>query len=178
MNEELIIIGKVVRTHGLKGAFRVALLTDIPNRFRGLERVILESPLGLRKQCTLTGVREEKSVSGDQVVVECMEIGSIEEAEPFVQGWVKIPRSQAASLPQNQYYHFDLIGSAVFLEDGRYLGILEEIFKTGSNDVFVVRQDQREHLIPAIKSVVKEVNTQEKRVILRRVEGLIEDDAV
>ena len=182
MDEELIIIGKVIRTHGLKGAFKAVLLTDVPNRFEGLKNVILETPTGVRKQCTLEAVREGKSSavggSGRQVVVECKEVGSIEEADSFVQGWLKIPRSQLVALPEQQYYHFDLIGLAVFGEDGRYLGALEEIFSTGSNDVFVVRQGKREHLIPATRSAVKEVNIQQKRMILHRMEGLIEDDAV
>lgn len=174
MDEELIIIGKTLKTHGLKGALKVASLTDVPKRFQGLKSVILETRSGIKKLCTLEAVREDKA----DVLLVCKEITSIEEAAPYVQGWVKIPRSQSVPLPKNQFYHFDLIGMAVFFEDGRYLGTLEEILKTGGNDIFVVRHESREHLIPAIREVVRAVNIEQKRMVLQRISGLIEDDAV
>lgn len=178
MDEELIIIGKTLKTHGLKGALRVASLTDVPKRFEGLKSVILETRSGIKKSCTLEAVWSASGGDKADVLLSCKEITSIEEAVPFVQGWVKIPRSQTIPLPKNQFYHFDLIGMAVFLEDGRYLGTLEEILKTGSNDIFVVRHELKEHLIPAIREVVREVDTQQKRMVLQRISGLIEDDAV
>jgi len=174
MDEELIIIGKILKTHGLKGVLRTAPLTDVPKRFQGLKSVILETRSGIKKSCTLEAVLEDKA----DVLLACKEITSIEEAAPYVQGWVKIPRSESVPLPENQFYHFDLIGMAVFFEDGQYLGTLEEILKTGGNDVFVVRHESREHLIPATREVVRAVDIEQKRMVLQRISGLIEDDAV
>lgn len=178
MDEELIIIGKTLKTHGLKGALRVAPLTDVPKRFQGLKSVILETRSGIKKSCTLEAVRESASGGKAHIVLACREITSAEEAAPYVQGWVKIPRSQTIPLPKNQFYHFDLMGMAVFFEDGQHLGTLEEILKTGGNDIFVVRHGSREYLIPAIREVVRAVDVQQKRMVLQRISGLIEDDAV
>lgn len=178
MDEELIIIGKILKTHGLKGALRVAPLTDVPKRFQGLKSVILETRLGIKKSCTLEAVQSASGGEKADVLLVCKEITSIEEAAPYVQGWAKIPRSQSVPLPENQFYHFDLIGMAVFFEDGQYLGTLEEILKTGGNDIFVVRHESREHLIPATREVVRAVNIEQKRMVLQRISGLIENDAV
>jgi 16S rRNA processing protein RimM len=174
MNQELIVIGKLLKTHGLRGALKVAVLTDVPGRFQKLKSVILETPSGIQKVCTILSARGDKT----QVVLSCREMTSIEEAEPFVKGWVKIPRSSLIPLSDNQYYHFDLIGMAVYLLDGQYLGVIEEVFKTGSNDVFVVRRESKEYLIPAIRQVVKEIDIQRRRVVIDRIEGLIEHNAV
>ena len=174
MNQELIIIGKSLKTHGLHGGLKVAVLTDVAERFQRLKRVILETPSGVQKAGTIVSVRGDKS----RVVLSCKEITSIEEAEPFVNGWIKIPRSELIALSDNEYYHFDLIGMSVFFEDGQFLGVVEEVLETGSNDVFVVKQQEKEYLIPAIRPVVKEIDIQQKRMILYRVEGLIEHDAV
>jgi 16S rRNA processing protein RimM len=174
MKQEQIIIGKLLKTHGLHGAFKAAVLTDAPERFRNLKSVILESPSGIHKVCTILSVRGNRS----QVVLSCREMTSIEEAEPFVKGWIKIPRSESISLSDHQYYRFDLIGVSVYFRDGQFLGIIEDILETGSNDVFVVRRESKEYLIPAIRQVVEEIDIQQKRMVIDRMEGLIEHHAV
>ena len=174
MNQELIIIGKLFKTHGLHGAFKVAVLTDDSGRFQKLKNVILETPSGIQKVCTILSVRGDKS----QVVLSCREMTSIEEAEPFVKGWVKIPRSVLIPLSDNQYYRFDLIGMAVYFGDNQFLGVIEEVLETGSNDVFVVRRESKEYLIPAIRQVVKEIDIRHRRMVIDRMEGLIEHNAV
>ena len=172
--EELVIIGRVLKTHGLTGGLKVASYTDIPGRFHQLEQVILETPDGQKSVGTLSSVQE----NGAEVFLRFKEIVSIEDAYPYVHGWVKIPQSDVASLPENHYYHYDLIGMEVFFEEGEPLGTIEAILETGSNDVWVARKEGREVLIPAIRKVVKEVDLQQKRVTLFRVEGLVEPNAV
>ena len=174
MSQELIIIGKPIRTHGLRGALRVELLTDAPNRFQKLKQVILETPSGIQKICTLISAQGDKL----QVILSCQEITSIEEAKLFVRGWVKIPRSESSSLVEGQYYRFDLIGMAVFFEDGRFLGNIEEILETRGNDIFVIRNKSKEWLVPAIQQIVRQVDIERKRMTLSKIEGLIEYDAV
>ena len=167
--EEWVIIGKVLKTHGLKGGLKVASYTDIPGRFQQLEQVILEASDGRRAVGTLSSVRE----LGAEVILGFKEIISIEDAQAYVHGWVKVPQSEVAPLPENSYYHNDLIGMEVSFEEGELLGAIEAIIETGSNDVWAVRKDGKEVLIPAIRQVIKEVDLQQKRVILFRVEGLV-----
>ena len=174
MDQDLIIIGKTFNTHGLKGALKVFPLTDDPSRFTKLKRVILVTEEGTEKTCTLSSVRVEKR----QAILTFEEITTVEEAQNYTHAWVKIPVSETLPLAENQFYHFELIGLSVYLDNGAYLGRLEEILETGSNDVFIVRRDHREHLIPALRDVIKEVDIKEKRMTVHHLEGLIEYHAV
>lgn len=174
MSRDLVIIGKAFGTHGLKGALRVFSLTDRPDRFSALERVILVSKDGAEQPCTLESVRIEKSGA----VISCREITRIEDAQPFVQGWVKIPASETAPLAEDQFFRHDLVGMSVYRDDGRFLGILEDVLETGSNDVFVVRDGEKEILIPALRHVVARVDVKEKQMTISDREGLTDGDAV
>ena len=174
MEEDLVIIGKLLRTHGIKGALKVAVLTDVPGRLAGLSRVILEAPSGIQMVCTLTSVGGTPT----QAILAFSELTSPEEARAFVGGWVKIPREEAVPLSEDRFYHFDLVGMEVYFTDGKFLGTLEEIIETGSNDVFVVRNERKEFLIPATRQVVREVNIEQHRMTLSRIEGLVENNAL
>jgi 16S rRNA processing protein RimM len=172
MEQDLIVVGRILKTHGLKGALRIVPLTDHPDRFRPRNRMILETPDGSRKPCTLVSVGGEPN----RLIVSCEELSSIEEASPFVRGWIKIPESEVRPLPEGRFYHFDLIGSDVFRADGKRVGRIEDILETGGNDVLVVRNGDKEHLIPATREAVQAVDVAAKRVVLNPVKGLVEDD--
>jgi 16S rRNA processing protein RimM len=174
MDQDLVAIGRIVKTHGLKGELRIVPLTAHPDRFRAPNRMILEAPDGTRKTCTLVSVRGEK----DRLIVSCGELSSVEEAGAFVQGWVKIPESEVRPLPEGRFYHFDLIGTDVYREDGSRVGRIEEIIETGSNDVLVVRNGEKEHLIPATREAIRSMDVGAKRMVLNPMEGLVDDDEV
>lgn len=170
--DDWIVIGEITKTHGLKGGLRVRPLTDDPARFHDLKTVRLQAANGSTRACTVTEVR-----SGPPgVILFCREFSRIEQVEPFVGGTVWIPSDEAIPLPEGRFFQHDLLGLKVYLEEGRYLGEIREIWPTGSNDVLVVREGSREHLIPAIKDVVLEVNLPEKKMILRPIEGLLETE--
>lgn len=167
---ELIAIGRIVKTFGVKGAVRVQSLSSVPGRFQGLKQVTLEAPSGRTVTTTVTQVREDR----DSYVVVFEAFTTPEEAVAFRGGLVKIPRDQAPPLPAGEYYEFDLIGLAVSDETGRRLGTLEEILETASNHVFVVRGEGREVLIPATRGVVASVDVEARTMTVRLVEGLLD----
>jgi len=168
--DDWVVIGEITKPFGLKGGLKIRPLTEDPERFRRLAGAVLEAADGSRQTCTIAEVRTDR----DSVVLFCREIDTVEQVERFVGGTVRIPGSEAIRLPQGSYFQHDLVGLQVFLEDGRYLGEIREIWSTGSNDVLVVRDGERERLIPAIKSIVVEVNLTEKRMVLRWMEGLLD----
>jgi 16S rRNA processing protein RimM len=169
-DEGWIVIGEITKPFGLKGGLKVRPLTNDPDRFRRLRETVLEASDGTRQPCTITEVRAD----GGSVTLFCREIESIERAERFIGGTVRIPPSEAVRLPKDSYFQHDLVGLGVYLEDGRYLGAVESIWPTGGNDVLVVRDGERERLIPAIKSLIVEVDLPGKRMVLRFMEGLLE----
>jgi len=169
-SDEWIVIGEIIKPFGLKGGLKVRPLTDQPDRFRHLDKAVLEASDGTRQTCTVKEVRTQ----GESVTLFCDEIDSLERAERLVGGNVRIPISEAVRLPKDSYFQHDLVGLGVYLEDGRHLGIVESIWPTGGNDVLVVRDGQRERLIPAVKSLVVTVDLAGKRMVLRYLEGLLE----
>jgi len=168
--DDWVVIGEITKPFGLNGGLKIRPLTEDPGRFRRLAGAVLEAADGMQQTCTLVDVRTDR----DSVILFCREIDKVEQVKRFVGGTVRIPRSEAIPLPPNSYFQHDLLGLRVVLEDGRYLGEIREIWPTGGNDVLVVRDGERERLIPAIKSLVVEVNLQEKRMVLRWMEGLLD----
>ncbi|MBI3610556.1 MAG: 16S rRNA processing protein RimM [Nitrospirae bacterium] len=165
-----VVIGRITKPFGIKGGFKVRPLTEDPDRFRRLAKTVLESPDGTRQTCTIAEVR----VQAGSVTLFCREMNAVEQVERFIGGTVRIPHSDVIELPKDSYFQHDLIGLEVYREDGRGLGRVEEIWPTGSNDVLVVRDGKQERLIPAIKTVVIEVDLKRKRLVVRPMEGLFE----
>ncbi len=171
---DLVTIGEVGRTHGLAGELKVRPIADTPDRLDGLEQLILEAEDGRVGTFTIQGVRHQ----GQWLIVSFHEISSVEQAQPWVRSMVKIPMDRLENLPEGEYYHFDLIGMEVVTETGARLGAIEDIIPTGSNDVFVVRHENEEYLIPSTEEVVRQVDVAQKRMVIRPMEGLLDCNAV
>jgi 16S rRNA processing protein RimM len=77
-------------------------------------------------------------------------------------------------LEDGEFFYDQIIGLSAFTTEGALIGQVVDIFETGSNDVYVVRQDAKEYLIPAIKDVVKEIDLGNKRIIIKVMEGLLD----
>ena len=99
---------------------------------------------------------------------------SIEQAEIFKGAEIFIRRDSLAKTDEDEFFWYELLGLEVYLVTGEYLGVIRGILPTGSNDVYVVRDQGREFLIPAIHQVVKEVNIPQKRMVISPIEGLLD----
>jgi 16S rRNA processing protein RimM len=151
-------IGRVLKAHGLKGALRVELLTDFPERFRpGNEVDVGGRPLVV--------ARSEEQVGGLLVTFEG--IGDRNAAEELVGAYCTLPLEEAKPLPADRYYHFQLVGLAVFdARQQRDLGRVAEVLTYSANDVLRVVEGKTEVLIPMVKSVVRTINPAEGRIIV------------
>jgi len=168
--EDLVQIGKIIGTHGHKGEVKVYPLTDFPERFLSLQEVILMTSSGQIKALSVKNSRFHKTY----VIMELEGCHTISEAQELKGCTINIPQEQVHPLEDGEYYYFQLIGLQVYTEEELYLGILDNIFPTGSNDVYVVKNDQKEYLIPAIKEVVKEVNLEKRRITIHPLKGLLD----
>ena len=151
-------IGRVLKAHGVKGALRVELLTDFPERFRpGNEIDIGGRPLVV--------ARSEEQEGGLLVTFEG--INDRNAAEELVGAYCTLPLDAAKPLPADRYYHFQLVGLSVFdAHQQRDLGRVAEVLTYSANDVLRVVDGKTEILIPMIKSVVRTINTDEGRIIV------------
>lgn len=167
--EAYLEIGQIVNTFGIKGVLKVKPFTDEITRFEDLKKVYICEKTGL-KQVTI----EKVSYHKDMVLLKCKGIEDKTEAEKYKGLYLKIDRKDAKELPEDTYFIADLLGLEVYTEEGRKLGIVEDIFPTGSNDVYVVKDPEtgKQVLLPAISEVIKDINLKEKKIIVHLLEGL------
>ena len=169
---EYLEIGKVANTHGVKGEIKVMPLTDDVQRFERLKWVYLEKGDRLLKY-TIQGVKYSKGM----VILKLAEISDMAAAEEIKGLFLKVDRDNAVKLEEGSFFICDILDSRVFDEQGKLLGNLKEVLRTGSNDVYVVKdENNREILIPALKSVVREVSLENKRLTVSLPEGLVDDE--
>ena len=169
MSEEFIEIGKVVSTQGNKGEVNIFPLTDLANRFKNLTTVFLRNN---NNQTTLN--IEKIRIKGNTVVLKFKDIENIKEAKMIVGSFLEVERKNAVKLPKDTYFIFEIIGLEVYAENNIFLGKVENVISTGSNDVYIVKgKNKKELFIPAIHEVVKDVNLEKKRINIKMVDGLI-----
>ena len=161
-------IGKVTGTHGIRGTMRVFPTTEDPSRFERLKEVIFQLR-GRQEVLHIQKVAYQKQF----ILLTVKEITDINVAELYKTASILIPDAQAIPLEEDEYYTRDLYGLTVVTDAGEELGKLEEIFSTGSNDVYVVKKEgAKDLLLPAIKDVVLAVDPAEKKMTVHLLEGL------
>ncbi len=166
----LIAIGKAVKPFGIKGEMKIESLTDFPERFKALRRVYLVSPAGKELVCEVRSVRYAGGVP-------YLLFGGYESPETAkaLNGWfIKVPEEEAVPLPEGSYYWFELVGMEVLSESGEKLGTIVEVFQTGSNDIYVMKQGRKEVYLPATKEIVKQVDRKAKRMVIHLMDGLMD----
>ncbi|MHB8064207.1 MAG: ribosome maturation factor RimM [Ruminiclostridium sp.] len=167
---EYLIIGQLVNTHGVKGELKSTVLTDDPQRFLDLEWVYIDKK-GTLEKYFISGVKFLKHL----VVLKFDGVDSIEAAEKLKGLYLKIDRANAVKLPKDSFFITDILGMQVYNENNELLGQLSNVIQTGSNDVYVVKnQEGKEILIPALKSVVKEISLDDRRISVVLPKGLLD----
>lgn len=171
---DLVAIGQIVKSFGVKGDVRVKSLSDVPGRFEGLREVTIETPSGKTIETVVNRVRKDL----DSYVLGLEAFSTPEEAASFRGSLLKIPEDQVPALPDGQYYEFQLIGMAVNDDHGQPLGMLEDIMETGSHPVFVVRGSGREWLVPGRQAVIMSMDLAERIMTVRRADIVGDDHEV
>lgn len=166
--KDYLELGQIVNVKGLKGEVKVNSFTENPNRFETLEEVFIKTKKDMQKYKI-----EKVSYAKNQVVLKFETIDTVEQAEALRNSYILVNKKDLEELPEGVYYIADLIGLEVYSEDGEYLGIVDDIFQTGSNDVYVVKNDLgQERLLPGIKEVIKEIDLPQSKIIVNLIEGL------
>ena len=164
---DLIEAGRVVKTSGLKGRMKVLSYLESDDILHSLEEIFIRKGTQV-EALKVKGLR----ISGTCFFLDIEGISDLEQAKALVGCEVLIPGDKLKALPDDEYYWKDLIGFEVVAEDGHFIGKIETIFPTGSNDVFVCTGGDREILIPAIADVVQNIDMEQKTMVVRLLEGL------
>lgn len=167
--ESLMEIGQIVNTYGIKGFVKVVPFTDNINRFEDLKTVYVETKKGLENFEI-----EEVKYSKNTVLLKLKGIDDINIAEKYRNCYLKISRENAVKLPEDTYFIIDLLDMKVYTEEDIYLGNIIDVYPTGSNDIYVVKNEEgKQVLLPAIGEVIKTVDIQNKKMVVHLLDGLI-----
>ncbi len=163
-----VLVGEIVRPHGRWGEVKVRPLTDLPRRFEELVgKQVWVEPEGKPAEGEFLKV-EGARPHGEHVLLKFEGINSIGEAERLRERLIYIHRDMRPPLPEGEYYIEDLIGLEVVTEEGEVLGKVDDVQKLPANDVLVVG----ELLLPVIKEVIRKVDLENKRIVVKLLEGL------
>jgi len=168
---DLVTIGKIERHFGVRGEFKVRLLSDVPGRLEQLKQVQVLGVTGQLVEMAVAHVRR----AGSTYIMGLVGVTTPEEAVALRGGLIQVPRAPAAALAPDVYFECDLIGLSVETEQGAEVGVLDTILEIPGNRVFVVRKGAKEVLIPAAKSFVASVDLPSRRMVVRGIDDLLED---
>jgi len=167
------VVARVLKAHGLKGEVRLKPETDYPERISSGFSLYLSPACQEEDKLVIESVR----LSSRGPIVKFAGIDNPESAAELVGRDLYVPKDRFPSLPQDTFWVHELIGLQIFEEGGNFLGKLKEVLRTKSNDVYVVERDREgrkeEVLIPALKDVIRKVDLEEDRMIVRLPEGLL-----
>ena len=167
--QNLLEIGQIVNSYGIKGFFKVVRFTDNITRFNDLKTIYMEKNKKLEEK-EIEEVKYHKNL----VLLKLKGIDDINQTLEYKNCYIKIDRKNAVELPKNSYFIIDLIGMEVYTENEELLGKITDVFPTGSNDVYVVKDELgKQILLPAIKDVIKDVNVTDKKMIVHLLEGMV-----
>ncbi len=164
----LLPIGKIVGAHGIMGALRVFSFAESPSVFKPGGLIYLKSDKGGERTCTIKWAKPHRK----GVLLALKGIDSRNGAESLIGAELLVNKESLPKLEKGTYYWFDIVGLSVFTFDNAYIGRVTSILPTGSNDVYVVQDEDKEILVPALESVVVEIDFEKKRMTVDLPEGL------
>ena len=159
-----LVVGKVVAPWGTGGELKVVILTDFPDRFRDLKSVYLGD-----EPWMLEGHRRH----GRWIILKLEGCADRNSARKLRGELVQIPLEEAVPLSEDEYYIYQIEGLEVWTREGEHLGRVSEVLFTGANEVYIVKGERGEILLPAIEDVVKEVDLEGGRLIVEPLEGML-----
>ncbi len=185
------LIGNIIRVKGINGDVTVKLLTDFPKNLKRNTVLYLQENLSEENKLSI----EKIVLSGDIAKIKFVNINNRDKAKELIGSFLYKKSCKSPKLPTNSYWAYQIIGLKVYDEDDNNLGIVEEIWRTKVNDIYVVRSKnevdnkdtvvnkvelksmdfthkKKEYLIPAVKDIVKEVDLKNKKMIVKMIPGM------
>lgn len=168
--DDLVAIAKVARPKGLKGEVFADILTDFPERFEGLENVTVVLPNGEQLSLKI----ENFQFQNDRLVMKFEGHDSIEAVESLRDSEICVPESDAIELQEGEFFDWQLVGCSVETVDGRLIGTVSEVQRTGGTENLLVDGDGRDYLVPFAESICVGVDVDNKLIKIDPPEGLLD----
>jgi 16S rRNA processing protein RimM len=166
----LIAIGRISKPIGTRGEVKILPLTNDKQRFTNLRLVWVGNDESTAEKRTIHTVR----IDAKQVVLNFSGIETVGEAELLRDRYLFVPKEKVVKLNIGNYFVDDVIGCEVVTEEQRKIGIVIDLFSLPANDVWIIWNGAKEIMIPAVKSIIRQVDVLKKRITVRALEGLLE----
>ena len=166
--KEYLELGQIVNVKGFKGEVKINSFAEDSTVFERLPKVFLKS-----KNKMLEKQIEKVGYNKNQVILKFKDCNSIEEAESLRNMYLLVKREELGELPEGVYYIVDLIGLEVYTEQNELLGKVDDIYSTGANDIYVVKDEMgKQKLLPGIPDVIQKIDIENGKIIVHLLEGL------
>jgi len=172
MKKNLIPIGRVVKTHGIKGKVKVEYFGEDLHRFFLYHEIIIENEKGSPEPYEII----ESIPQPPRLILRLKGIEKIEEAESLIGKEILIKKEALPKLEAGEYYWVDILGMRVETQEGKRIGNVKEIFPTGAHDVYVIGGKRREILLPATEEVIQSIDLNRGVMKVARMEGFWEEE--
>ena len=163
-----VVVGRVIRTHGVRGEIRVRGISDLPGRLQELKTLWLTRAGNEIGQFTVRQARPLQDDTG----LKLSGIDTREQADLLKGSDVEAEALSASSLPDKTYFVFDLVGMTVRTEEDEILGLVTDVDHYPANDVLTIRNDERQYSVPMIRDVICNVDLDQKTITVRMLPGL------
>lgn len=169
-----LLLGRVLRPHGVRGELRIEVLTDYP------ERIVPDREVFLGRTpddpASTTAYRVLKARTHQQYLILQLEgVPDRNAADLLRERFVMVPIEDAVPLEEGEFYLYQAIGLAVYTVEGEHLGEVTDVLETGANDVYVVQGPRGEILLPSIDECVIEIDIENRKMTVRLMDGLLGD---
>ena len=162
--EDFVAVGQVHGAHGRDGGLTLRVFSDVPGRFDPGRVLLIDG-----RSYT---VRLSRSTGPDSLLLWFVEVSGRAQAEALAGCWLYVPENDVPVAEEGEFFHYQLLGMAVYTEEDELLGEIAEILETGSNDVYVLKGLAKELLVPATSQVVRHVDVPGRRMTVRLLEGM------
>ena len=166
--KDLVLIGKIVGAHGLKGTSKIQSYAESLEIFKSGTVLLVSSPDGSENHYEIDWIKSHSRGA----LLTLKEVTDRDQAKSLIGSELYIEKAELPELEAGTYYWFDLIGVDVYTSDDRYIGSIASIIETGANDVYVVKAADKEVLVPALESVVQSIDIESKIMRVELPEGL------
>ncbi len=168
-SDKLLVLGKVIKPHGLEGLLRVWSYAPSEASFIDSEEIYLRAVSGKLHGYRVLSVRPHKNI----LLMNLEGVNSVDQAEEF-RGAEVLAKYEAITREEGEYFWHELIGLKVFLDTGDYLGTISGIIPAGSNEIYVVGTGEKEIFVPATYEVVQEIDLEKGKMTISAMEGLLD----
>ncbi len=164
-----IAVGKITQAHGMGGWLKVVPYSGIPQRFEVLRTLYVDTDYGFQGY-----IVEDVNVQQKDVLLKLRNVDSRDDAQKLGKHDLLVPTDQSIELPENSYFVHDLIGIKVQNEAGEEIGHVSEVLTNSGNDIYVVKKEQQEVLIPAVEEFIKSVDVLQGCMVVELIDGMLD----